>query len=78
LYFSLRPDEDGEFFLEVLGVEQKMNCIYPDCGKEITNGYFKDGVGQCDHCHRILYADEFENEKAKYALPLSLKKVINY
>lgn len=43
-----------------------MICPYPDCAKETNKFPPVDGVGQCEHCHRIVYVlleEKFESKE---------------
>jgi len=35
-----------------------MNC--PNCSKDTSTKWFKDGVGQCEYCHQVILYDEKE------------------
>ena len=42
-----------------------MICPHDGCRKETSTKYFSDGVGQCEHCHRIILYEEKQNKNRK-------------
>lgn len=45
-----------------------MICPYKDCEKETPNHYFKEGIGTCQHCKRIIQYD-WQPDKPQVKLP---------
>jgi len=50
-----------------------MICPYPDCGKDTTTKWFKDGVGQCEHCKRIIHYEEKKDPETDEKLKLIIQ-----
>ena len=50
-----------------------MICPYEDCGKETTTKWFKEGVGQCEHCKRIIHYEEKNDPEVDDKLKLIIQ-----
>lgn len=50
-----------------------MICSYEDCGKETSTKYFKDGVGNCEHCKRIIHYEEVTDPEVDEKLKLIIQ-----